>query len=533
MNPGECWLSLFDMGLFVQWFKAGKSKGEPEATAQIVNGFVGWVRNRALEHTRAIVFLDAPQLHKQRLPGAENYKRREHDEEIQEALRAAADGIRSLGFYIWGADGLEADDGLAACAIDAAGIGWNVRVFSEDKDLLRLLAHKRIRVYRRVPGGDKGPRRDVMAEECEAHFGVPLTRMTEYLALTDKVDGIDGVRGIGPEGARELIGAYQHILHAYADLGADGKPGAKVRKRVQTALVGKADALELSLRLAALSIEDARATLDSRWLEFPKAVDMSEPENVGGEQGQEFETEERAETAPDGSQTVVQEQVAVAPQRVSLEDVAQETEQRARAAKWLDSFDLGLEPRNMLDAWKLSGIAARAMVWNAREKKMVHMYAKKGNREALYMIISKGRELNLPAGLALSHINIVEGKAECDVAVMIGLALRSGRVRYVRYVETSDIRAVCETLHATDGSVAQRVVWDLDTAKKAGLYPGHEMAPWRRYTRVMLRWRAASELLRMVCPEAIAGLYVRGEIGDDPTDDEIAAGMSAERRVAA
>lgn len=529
-DSSERWMALFDMGLFWGWFKAGRGKPDPEPTANIIKGFTSWVRNRALEHSRTILFTDAPTLYKQTIPGAENYKRREHD---PDGLTALAEATRILRdehkLLVWASEGLEADDGIAAYAQAASGSGWHVRIFADDKDLLSLLTIPNVTVFRRPPGSDKMNRRDCTAEDVAAHFGVPTLRLPEYLAFVDKVDGIEGIKGIGDVGALALLKAYCPVTVAFDDVDESGLPAAKVEARVRKALVGKRSALELALRLARFE-PDAFERITEEWLAFPSSTAAP---FAGPSQGSTFTTEEREQVSDNGTVTKVLEQVETQSERSSLiDDVTYATEQKIAAGDWLKTFDRSLEPRSIEGAWDLARTLSEAMIWSPREKRLMPMYGKIGNVNAIFAIILKGRELGLPAMLSLAHIKIVEGKAECDAALMVALALRSGRVKHVRCTLTTDERAVWEVLHASSGSKPVTLEWDLDRATRAGLYPAKDAySPWGKYTRVMLRWRAVSELLRMACPEAIAGLYVRGEVDDMISDEEFERARSAENRI--
>ena len=409
-------------------------------------------------------------------------------------------------------------------------MGWMVRVFAEDKDLLTLTTHERIVVYRRPPGTDKMRRRDCVAADVIAHFGVPPYRLPEYLAFVDKVDGIPGVAGIGKVGAVALMKAFEPVTKALTP-GDDGLPAPGVDSRTRKALAGNEINLLLALRLTTFESVPAQ-DLRREWLEFPKVEPMGEV-NAGSWDADEMAVETRPETAPNGEQTLVQEQVKAHQEPTSLlDEVTAATEQKIAAGDWIRSFDRSLEPTSLPAAWKLAETLSGAMIYNPREKRLVNMYAKVGNTAAIFAVILKGRELDLPAMLSLAHIKIVEGKAEADAALMVALAVRSGRVKYVRCTETTDERATYETLHVSLGSTPQRLTWDLDRARKAGLFPAKDaFSPWGKYPRVMLRWRAASELLRMVCPEAIAGLYVRGELDDALTDEDVERGRVADARV--
>jgi DNA polymerase-1 len=100
---------------------------------------------------------------------------------------------------------VEADDLIASYVEAAVASELAVTVISSDKDLMQLVRDgDRGSVRQLVPGkygGVFGP------AEVRTKFGVGPERLGDLLALAgDKVDGIPGIRGIGPKTAATLLG---------------------------------------------------------------------------------------------------------------------------------------------------------------------------------------------------------------------------------------------------------------------------------------------------------------------------------------
>lgn len=79
----------------------------------------------------------------------------------------------------------------------------------------------------------------------------------------------------------------------------------------------------------------------------------------------------------------------------------------------------------------------------------------------------------------------------------------------VRWIESSDTKAVAEFSHPQGGSLT--VTWTIERAKQAGL-TGKDN--WRQYPAQMLRARCISEGVRAVFPGATSGMYTPEEVQD-------------------
>lgn len=519
-------LALIDIGLYWAYWHSAQQANEPAQVA--IDRFVGMCRTVSTRHRRTIVCADSDKLFRRGIPGGEGYKRRpEKPAEAVAGLATSERLIAESGLTVWRAEGYEADDGIAAWATEAAKAGWFVRIYSEDKDLEALIVDGSIAVYKR--DREKGGSVDWTSETVFNRRGVPPARMTELLSLAgDSADSIPGVKGIGEEAAKALIAAYPSVYDAYRDVGADGMPGQTLPERTRKALKAGREAYDLSYALVKLDTTAANY-IDRRLLEIPQEEAPAEPGEAAAPEERALEPSHTVEAHGAVATQVLTEVKREESKPASLLDqVADHTDQRARAEGWIGrSFEEALEPRSPRDAWWLAGVLDGAMSpGKGKNAPMARTYAKIGNKQAIYAVIMKGRELKLPAMLALAHIKPVEGKIEVDAMLMMALALRSGRVESFRWVETTDSKATIEIMV---GGRPIACTWDLDTARRAGLYPAEsDYAPWKRYTRIMLRWRAVSEALRAHVPDAVMGMYVRGELGDMDEAD-VAAGSEADK----
>jgi DNA polymerase-1 len=99
-----------------------------------------------------------------------------------------------------------------------------------------------------------GKKNVVGPEHVKEKFGVDRTQLRDYLALAgDTVDGVPGVRGIGPAAAVELLAAYPDLdtmLKAALDVKATGF--FKAHPRLRSMLRDQAEEAKLYQKLVTL-----------------------------------------------------------------------------------------------------------------------------------------------------------------------------------------------------------------------------------------------------------------------------------------
>jgi len=118
--------------------------------------------------------------------------------------------INLLGIKLLEMPGYEADDLIAYLTQKAKKEGFKVKIYSPDKDVLQLVEGDQVVVI--------NPISEEVFDENKVieKFGVPPQKLADYLALVgDKTDNIEGVRGVGPKTAINLIntfGSVENIL---------------------------------------------------------------------------------------------------------------------------------------------------------------------------------------------------------------------------------------------------------------------------------------------------------------------------------
>jgi DNA polymerase-1 len=166
--------------------------------------------------------------------------------------------VRAYNIPILRAEGIEADDLIAALVARSVEEGLRVVVVSADKDLMQLVHDSDDRVIL----WDSMRDRAFGANEVKAKFGVFPSQLRDLLALTgDTSDNIPGVPSVGPKTAADLLASYGSLEGVYANLASIKR--AKLRENLTA---HEADA-RLSQTLVTLKV-DVPITFDREHLRY-------------------------------------------------------------------------------------------------------------------------------------------------------------------------------------------------------------------------------------------------------------------------
>jgi DNA polymerase I len=158
---------------------------------------------------------------------------REFDPELLEQLALLPQLVTALGFASAKAPGYEADDFLAAAAVDEQKRGGSVVIATSDRDAFQLV-NERCTVLRPVRGVSVLER--VGPERVRELYGVDPEQVPDFIALRgDPSDRLPGARGVGPKTAADLLRRYRTLEDALAD-GRFASQGEELRlfRRIAT-----------------------------------------------------------------------------------------------------------------------------------------------------------------------------------------------------------------------------------------------------------------------------------------------------------
>jgi DNA polymerase-1 len=168
-------------------------------------------------------------------------------EALAEQLDDIAAWVEARGWASLCADGVEADDWIAAQARDAEAAGADVLISSSDKDFLQLVT-PRVRVV------DPREReiRPLDPEAVREKTGVRPDQIVDWLSLIgDSADNIPGVRGVGRKTATALLQRFDSCAGLYARL-AEVTP-----ERIRQALADSRELVQRNRELIRLAPEAA------------------------------------------------------------------------------------------------------------------------------------------------------------------------------------------------------------------------------------------------------------------------------------
>ena len=141
--------------------------------------------------------------------------RRPTPEGFKVQLPLIIDISRAMGIPVFIREGMEADDYIVSTARSASDDGWNVSIFSADKDLFQVI-NGNIKIIRPSKGVSDFKIYD--RENFTEEYGFRPEAMVDYLALVgDAVDNIRGA-GIGDKTAKELIGRFGSLEGIFENL---------------------------------------------------------------------------------------------------------------------------------------------------------------------------------------------------------------------------------------------------------------------------------------------------------------------------
>lgn len=212
-------LTLIDGSGMIQraWAVANKERnhaGEEVGAVRVFSRMTMKILRRmsagAYPPTGIAVFFDPPRDNTWRRALSPEYKanRPDQDPELTRQIVMAASMCEHLSIAQGVCGSHEADDMIAAYALDAHEDGMRVSIVSSDKDLMQLV-RRGIMQFSPTAGKDGTWYNSSRVEE---KFGVGPEMVADYLALTgDATDGVKGAPGIGPKSATALLREFGGI----------------------------------------------------------------------------------------------------------------------------------------------------------------------------------------------------------------------------------------------------------------------------------------------------------------------------------
>jgi DNA polymerase-1 len=150
--------------------------------------------------------LDVPTYRHTALPAYQSG--RVFDSELLEQLDLLPELVRSTGLQAAKEPGYEADDFLAAAAVQEESAGGAALVATSDRDAFQLVT-ERVTVLQPARGA---PPNRIGPAEVRERYGVDPAQVPDFIALRgDPSDKIPGARGVGAKRAADLLAQYPSL----------------------------------------------------------------------------------------------------------------------------------------------------------------------------------------------------------------------------------------------------------------------------------------------------------------------------------
>lgn len=151
------------------------------------------------------------------------------------------------------------------------------------------------------------------------------------------------------------------------------------------------------------------------------------------------------------------------------------------------------------------------------------IYRGENNKGNCAIVLAMAARMNIDMLMALQNTYVVYGTPALSSKMMIALFNTSGKYTSIRYEETGKKGTDSQGVRAytTELSTGERIVGPevtIKIAKDEGWY-GKNGSKWRTMPDQMLRYRAASWLIRTTAPELSLGLQTADEVEDSHESD--------------
>lgn len=252
--------------LFRSFYALPRLKSSSGKPTGLLTGFVNFVHQLHERHKEDyIIFALEGQGKGFRNDIFEAYKqnRSEVPVELKQQIPIAIKWVKKMQFATAQKDGFEADDVIASLTQWGKKEGFEVLIYSHDKDLLQLLDNKVVLV-------DPKDQKILDDDYCWKKFGVRAKDFIEFQAiLGDGIDNIPGAKGFGLKSAAALIAHFGTIKNMYARLDEVQNLNFRGVKKAKESLLEQKEQVQLSLKLVTL-VDDLVFNFDAKM--FKKEV---------------------------------------------------------------------------------------------------------------------------------------------------------------------------------------------------------------------------------------------------------------------
>jgi hypothetical protein len=140
------------------------------------------------------------------------------------------------------------------------------------------------------------------------------------------------------------------------------------------------------------------------------------------------------------------------------------------------------------------------------------------------LIVQFGHDYGMTPQQAIQNLYVVEGKVTMPANIAIGRAMGHGACEYLMCVETTTTQATWEGKRKGYPSPS-RLTYTIEQARDAKLTGKQN---WQKHPAEMLRARAGMQLVRVLFPDILAGIYDPDELGADRQPEPLPATVESQ-----
>jgi hypothetical protein len=178
-----------------------------------------------------------------------------------------------------------------------------------------------------------------------------------------------------------------------------------------------------------------------------------------------------------------------------------------------NSFALALEPNDFQHAMSLAKIISDSGMWAPKGA------AKLTEQQALMRLMT-GRNLGIPAVIAMQHVYDLYGRTGLSAALKQALVLRHPQCEVFEHVSSDTTQATWKVKRK--GSPEQLVKFTIEDAKRMGVVKPD--SNYEKFPRRMMQARARSEAADIWFPDATMGLPTIDELEDEMQGEVVPQG---------
>ena len=140
------------------------------------------------------------------------------------------------------------------------------------------------------------------------------------------------------------------------------------------------------------------------------------------------------------------------------------------------------------------------------------LFSLKNKNQALTLLLLAESE-GLHAMTAMKQYHILNGRPVLKSAEVLSRFQKAGG--RIKYIASDDTKCEVEFSHEQAGSIT--IKWDIEKAKKAGIYDTNPV--WKKYPSNMLRSRCITDGVTALFPSCLGGMMTESTAQDIPAPD--------------